>query len=101
MRNLNYRFEVERIRTCIDREWISNTAQELVNIPSVTMDENAVCSCFKDKLRELGLGVDVREITSGRYNLYAKLPKNKLKFQHEILNTHIKHSDLKKFVLLF
>ena len=88
MKNINYRVEVEHIRSCIDREWISSTAQELVDIPSVTMDENAVCSCFKDKLSELGLRVDVREVTSGRHNLYAKIP-GKGNGSSLILNGHL------------
>lgn len=45
----------------------------LVEIPSATMDEAAVCECYETQLRNLGLEVDVREVTPGRSNLYARI----------------------------
>jgi acetylornithine deacetylase/succinyl-diaminopimelate desuccinylase-like protein len=58
----------------IDREWITQQTLALVEIPSVTMDEAAVCRCYERQLRDLGLDVDVREVTPGRNNLYARIP---------------------------
>jgi acetylornithine deacetylase/succinyl-diaminopimelate desuccinylase-like protein len=37
------------------------------------MDEAAVCRLYEAQLRELGLAVDVREVTPGRNNLYARI----------------------------
>lgn len=55
----------------IDPEWIAGRTMELVGIPSVTMNEAAVCECYETQLRDLGFDVDVREVTPGRNNLYA------------------------------
>jgi acetylornithine deacetylase/succinyl-diaminopimelate desuccinylase-like protein len=63
-----------QITTAIDPEWIATTATRLIDIPSVTMDEGPVCVCFEQALRDLGLDVDVREVTPGRNNLYARIP---------------------------
>jgi acetylornithine deacetylase/succinyl-diaminopimelate desuccinylase-like protein len=57
----------------IDGEWIADEALKLVSIPSVTLEESIVCSCFEDQLRSLGFDVDVREVTPGRNNLYARI----------------------------
>lgn len=57
----------------IDGEWIAEQAVKLVEIPSVTMDEEEVCRCYAEQLRGLGLEVDVREVTPGRNNLYARI----------------------------
>ena len=58
----------------IDPEWLARRTMELVEIPSVTMDEAAVCKHYEQQLRNLGLDVDVREVTPGRNNLYARIP---------------------------
>jgi acetylornithine deacetylase/succinyl-diaminopimelate desuccinylase-like protein len=47
---------------------------EMVEIKSVTMDEAQMCLYYADALRSLGLAVDMREVTPGRYNLYARIP---------------------------
>ncbi len=57
----------------IDAEWIAQEAYKLVDIPSVTLEEKAACDCFEDQLGRLGLKVDVREITPGRNNHYARI----------------------------
>ena len=57
----------------IDGEWIADQAVRLVQIPSLTMEEEEVCLCFEEQLRALGLEVDVREVTPGRSNLYARI----------------------------
>ncbi len=57
----------------VDGEWIAEQAVKLVEIPSVTMDEEDVCRCYEEQLRDLGLEVDVREVTPGRNNLYARI----------------------------
>ncbi|MDP6050783.1 MAG: M20/M25/M40 family metallo-hydrolase [Candidatus Latescibacteria bacterium] len=63
-----------QITATIDPEWIAAETIRLINIPSVTMDEAAVCVCFGQQLRDLGLDVDIREVTPGRNNLYARIP---------------------------
>lgn len=62
------------VAAAVDAEWIAERALALVEIPSVTMDEAAVCDVYETQLRELSLDVDVREVTPGRNNLYACLP---------------------------
>src|SRR6185295_10285131 len=54
-----------------DSEWMARKTLEMVEIKSVTMDEAEMCRYYADALRELGLAVDVREVTPGRNNLYA------------------------------
>lgn len=63
----------ETVLECIDGEWIAEQAMKLVEIPSVTMDEEEVCRCYEAQLRDLGLEVDVRQVTPGRTNLYARI----------------------------
>ncbi len=65
---------LRQIQPAIDAEWLAAQTLALVEIPSVTMDEAAVCAYYEEQLRELGLAVDVREVTPGRNNLYARLP---------------------------
>lgn len=58
----------------IDPEWLAEHTLALVEIPSVTMDEADVCATFEKLMTDLGLEVDVREVTPGRNNLYARIP---------------------------
>lgn len=58
----------------IDPEWIAEQALRLTEIPSVTMNEAQVCQYFTAQLQELGLDVDIREVTPGRSNLYTRIP---------------------------
>jgi len=55
----------------IDGAWIAELTEEMVKIPSVTMNETEVCTYYERQLGELGLEVDVREVTPGRPNLYS------------------------------
>lgn len=64
----------QRVTTAVDAEWIAERALALVQTPSVTMDEAAVCALYEEQLRAVGLEVDVREVTPGRNNLYARIP---------------------------
>lgn len=64
----------QSVAAAVDPEWIAERAMALIETPSVTMDEAAVCSRYQEQLRELGLDVDVREVTPGRNNLYARIP---------------------------
>ena len=66
----------EAIAQAVDREWIAEQATSLVQISSETLDEERICGRFEEMLQELGLEVevDVREVTPGRANLYARLP---------------------------
>ena len=58
----------------IERNWVAEQTVNMVKIPSVTMDEEQVCSYFEAQLNDLDLDVDVREVTPGRNNLYARIP---------------------------
>ena len=64
---------MEKLLAAIDREWVAERTRELVDIYSVTMAEAEVCRAYHDMMRELGLEVDVREVTPGRNNLYARI----------------------------
>ncbi|MGE0716477.1 MAG: M20 family metallopeptidase [Alphaproteobacteria bacterium] len=64
----------QRLFGAIDGEWIARETETMARIPSVTMDEQAVCAHFQGHLEALGLAVDVREVTPGRNNLYARIP---------------------------
>ena len=57
----------------ISRDWVSDMTEEMVKIPSVTMDEHEVCLFYEQQLKALGLDVIVREVTPGRPNLYARI----------------------------
>ena len=63
----------EAVLEKIDGGWIADLTEEMVKIPSVTMNETEVCEYYERQLEELGLEVDVREVTPGRPNLYACL----------------------------
>ena len=63
--------DVQAVLEGIDGDWIADLTEEMVRIPSVTMDEQKICVFYEQQLRELGLDVDVREVTPGRPNLYA------------------------------
>ena len=64
----------QRIRDAVDAAWVADRAAELVSVPSVTMNEQAVCGLFEEMMRSLGLDVLVRPMTPGRNNLYARIP---------------------------
>ena len=66
--------KIDSILEAIDGNWITQQAAALVEIPSVTMQEAEVCSYFEAQLRDMGLDVDVRKITPGRSNIYARIP---------------------------
>lgn len=57
----------------INGKWIADEAERLVRVPSVTLEEQEVCRLYEQQLRGLGLDVDVREVTPGRSNLYARI----------------------------
>lgn len=63
----------EQILGAIDGAWMAEQALRLVEVPSVTMEEAEVCRCYEAQLKGLGLEVDVREVTPGRPNLYARI----------------------------
>ena len=65
---------VARLLDRADAEWMAKKTLEMVEIKSVTMDEAEMCRYYAGALRELGLDVDVREVTPGRNNLYARIP---------------------------
>ena len=45
--------------------------REMDDIYSVTMAEAEVCQAYETMMREVGLEVDVREVTPGRNNIYV------------------------------
>ena len=65
---------MDKLLALVDAEWTTLCAKELVEIESVTMNESEVCGLFEKQMREIGFDVDVREVTPGRNNLYARLP---------------------------
>ena len=65
--------QMGRIGAAVDGEWIAARTESLVSIASVTLDEAEICARYEEMLRDLGLPVEVREVTPGRANLYARL----------------------------
>ena len=65
--------DVAAVLERIPGDWIVDVTEEMVRIPSVTMNETEVCGYYERQLSDLGLEVDVREVTTGRPNLYACL----------------------------
>ena len=65
--------QTKELIAAIDREWVVERTRELVDIYSVTMAEAEVCRAYEAMMREVGLEVDVREVTPGRNNLYARI----------------------------
>lgn len=68
------RNEHKRLIRQIDAGWLAGQTMALVEIPSVTMHEATVCEFYERRLLDLGLDVDVREVTPGRNNLHARIP---------------------------
>ena len=64
---------MDHVLNHIDGQWIADVAEGLVRTPSVTLEEQAVCLLYERQLRSIGLDVDVREVTSERPNLYARI----------------------------
>ncbi len=62
-----------KVIAAVDGDWIAEQTQRLVEIPSVTLHEEEVCLYFEELMREIRLEVDVREVTRGRSNLYARI----------------------------
>jgi len=62
------------LKEAVDGDWIAQMAHALVDIPSETLQEAEVCRFYAAQLEELGFAVDRREVSAGRYNLYARLP---------------------------
>jgi acetylornithine deacetylase/succinyl-diaminopimelate desuccinylase-like protein len=63
----------EQIIAGIDAQWIAARTCELTEVYSVTMAEAEVCGVYEQMMRDIGLEVDVREVSPGRNNLYARL----------------------------
>ena len=57
----------------IDSKWIADKTHELVAIKSETLSEGEVCEFYASELESLGLVVERRLISDGRFNIYAKL----------------------------
>ena len=66
--------DIDTLVSAVDEDWIVERARELVEVESETMDEPEVCALFERQMRGLRLEVDVREVTPGRNNLYARIP---------------------------
>ena len=67
---------MEELLERVDAEWIASRTEELVRVHSVTMAEAEVCGMYEQMMRDAGLTVDVREVTPGRNNLYARIAGN-------------------------
>ncbi|HUG13944.1 MAG TPA: M20/M25/M40 family metallo-hydrolase [Thermomicrobiales bacterium] len=63
----------QAVADAVDAGWLAERTLALVEVPSVTLDEAAVCALYETQMRELGLDVDVREVSPGRNNLYARV----------------------------
>jgi acetylornithine deacetylase/succinyl-diaminopimelate desuccinylase-like protein len=72
----------------IDSEWIADKTHELVAIKSETLSESEVCEFYACELESLGLVVERRLVSNGRFNVYAKLDGAK-KQRSLILNGHL------------
>ena len=57
----------------IDSDWIARKTHELVTIKSETLNEQEISQFFASELESLGLVVERRPISNGRFNVYAKL----------------------------
>ena len=57
----------------IDSDWIASKTHELVAIKSETLSEGEVCEFYASELESLGLVVERRYVSDGRFNVYAKL----------------------------
>lgn len=66
--------DIDTLVSAVDEDWIVERTRELVEVESETLDEPEVCALFERQMRGLGLDVDVREVTPGRNNLYARIP---------------------------
>ncbi|MCY3759844.1 MAG: M20/M25/M40 family metallo-hydrolase, partial [Gemmatimonadetes bacterium] len=66
--------DIDTLVSAVDEDWIVERTRELVEVESETLDEQEVCALFERQMRGLGLDVDVREVTPGRNNLYARIP---------------------------
>ncbi len=65
---------IDTLVYAVDENWIVERTRELVEVESETLNEPEVCALFERQMRDLGLDVDVREVTPGRNNLYARIP---------------------------
>ena len=43
----------------IDGDWIADLTEEMVKIPSVTLEETEICAFYERQLVDLGLEVDI------------------------------------------
>ena len=66
--------KIDQVIEQINGPSIAEETLQLVRVPSVTQQEQQVCQLYEQQLRGLGLEVQVREVTPGRNNLYARLP---------------------------
>ena len=66
--------KIDQVIEQINGPSIAEETLQLVRVPSVTLQEQQVCQLYEQQLRGLGLEVQVREVTPGRNNLYARLP---------------------------
>jgi acetylornithine deacetylase/succinyl-diaminopimelate desuccinylase-like protein len=62
------------ISSSIEPEWLAQETLDMCQIQSVTMGEQEVCRHYANRLQALGLSVDEREVTPGRFNLYSRIP---------------------------
>jgi acetylornithine deacetylase len=63
----------EDVSKYIDRDWITRITKQMVEIPSRTLDEAAICDFYAKEIEKIGLAIDKRQVSGNRYNIYAKL----------------------------
>lgn len=72
----------------IESDWIARKTHELVSIKSETLSESEICEFYASELESLGLVVERRPVSNGRFNIYGKLQGVKSQ-QSLIFNGHL------------
>jgi len=72
----------------IESDWIARKTHELVSIKSETLSESEICEFYASELESLGLVVERRPVSDGRFNIYGKLQGVKSQ-QSLIFNGHL------------
>jgi acetylornithine deacetylase/succinyl-diaminopimelate desuccinylase-like protein len=62
----------KRAVDAVDRSYIAEITEDLVNIPSPTGQENSVAQYYAGKLRELGLELELQEVEAERPNVIGR-----------------------------
>ncbi len=66
--------QVERVMQHVDKAALVELAVQLVDIPSLTGNEEPIARFLEGRLRRGGLGARLQEFETGRYNVIGHLP---------------------------